>query len=141
MKQIFLPFVLLLALFASVISAGSEPSKTDAAEANLPKTPIELLEFLPGTIWRLRSGTGEYFSEGTLAFKGKGIVEHLYRDGELHKKRWGVTSDMKVIWGGKFMRVCRFSEDFKTFVDSRNETTGRRVKPHAASKADVTVKK
>ena len=141
MKIIFLPAVTALLLFAGTLLAGPESSKTDVAKTKLPTTPAELLEFISGTTWHLASGSGDYFGEGTLLFKDKGIVEHLHRDGVLFKKCWGVTSDMKVIWGGKFLRVCRFSEGFKTFVDSRNETSGRRVMHHDNQKSKVTTNK
>jgi len=116
-----------IAVFVGSLSAGPDSNETDTAKVKLPTTPAELLKFLPGTTWRLHSGKGEYYGEGALHFKEKGFVDHLYKDGVIHKKRWGVTSDMKVVWGGKFMHICRFTDDFKVFVDNLNETTGRRT--------------
>lgn len=133
--------VLIFILFAGALSANPKPPETDATETGSPKTPAELIEFLTGTVWRLHSADSAYRDEGTLRFTEKGVVEHLYGDGVLEKKHWGVTSDMKIIWGGKFLRVCRFSKDFNSFADSRFETTGKRVIRHDDPEDKVTAKK
>ena len=141
MKLVFLPFIMVGILFVGTLSAISESSKSKAPEANLPTTPAELLAFLTGTSWHLSSAVESYYGEGTLHFGDDGVVKHLYRDGELKSKQWGVTSDMKVIWGGDKLRVCKFSPDYKTFIGSRFKTTGKRVIRQDAAENGVTAKK
>lgn len=142
MKQIPYVYIVALvsALFVTNVSADSESSEAQAANKKLPTTPAELLVFLTGTSWHLQSGKGEYFGEGNLLFLEKGVAEHVYNDGAVHKKHWGVTNDMRVIWGGKYVQLCRFSLDFKTFVGSRNDTTGRRI-IHSASSGSKSITK
>ena len=141
MKQsshiIFLALALVLVVVN--VSANPELSEVDDSKNKLPTTPAELLVFLTGTTWQLKSGVGQYFGEGTVVFLEKGKVEHIYKDGAMHRKSWGVTNDMKLIWGGKYMQVCRFSPDFKTFTSSRHQTMGRRMMRQKPD-AEVTTK-
>lgn len=135
MKQKYCVYLVAFVLLAGNVLANPESSKEKS-----PTSPAELLVFLTGTTWQLQSGVGQYFGEGTVVFLDKGVAEHIYKDGVMHKKHWGVTADMKLIWGGKYMQLCRFSPDFKTFMNSLNHTTGRRALRPDPSGAKVTVK-
>ena len=118
MKQLFLQFILILFVLAGNLSVGAEPDDVSTEKTKLPTNAAELIAFLPGTTWRLQSSSGAYYGEGTLLFKDNGVVIQIYKDGVPARKKWAVTSDMRVIWGGKFLRILRLSNDFKSFVDN-----------------------
>ena len=107
---------------------GGEPSNT----RQLPQTPADLLHYLPGTVWQVESNEegiarNIQHAKGTLTFCDKGRVVHVYANDTSEDKHWGVTSDMRLVWGGKVLRVLTFSDDFTSFKDSLFETTGKRL--------------
>ena len=142
MKQRFYLSILALVfvLICTDVSANPKSSELKAGESKLPTTPAELLVFLTGTTWQLQSAVGQYFGEGAVVFLDKGKVEHIYKDGAMHKKHWGVTADMKLIWGGRYIQICRFPPNYKLFAGSLNHTTGRRLMRPNSSENEATTK-
>jgi hypothetical protein len=129
--------VLILSIIAITTtgSRGGRPPK----ERELPRTPSELLRYLPGTVWQVESNeqgrkTNIKHAKGTLIFRDKGVVEHIYIDGTAEQKHWGVTADMRLVWGGRNLRILTFSDDFASFTDSLFETTGKRMRKHGRKK-------
>ncbi len=119
--------VVLLALFAM----GSNVLSDDKS----PKTPAELLKFLRNSMWTLQSDEHPRFGNGILIFRKNGIIEHIYENDEVERKSWGVTDNLKVVWGGGYLRVITFSDDYKSFTDSKFATMGKRITEHKRGKS------
>ncbi len=101
--------------------------QADPVVIEMPADACDLLDYLPGTTWRMDSPKDSSYGRGTLIFKKDGYVEHVYANGRREIKRWGVIDHRSITWGGGNMRVMTFSEDLQRFEDSRFESTGVRM--------------
>ena len=100
------------------------------ANDKVPENPAELLSYLRNSMWVIQSDEHPRYGNGAIIFRKNGVVEHIYDNEEVEKKSWGVTDDMKVVWGGGYLRVITFSDDYQSFTDSKFGTSGRRIAEH-----------
>lgn len=109
--------------FAIPVICDEEPKKV-----TLPTTPMELMHWLPGTMWEMHSAQQHPAGEGYILFRDDGMMLQIDFNGHpIETKVWAVNPKMLVVWGALNLRVMSFEKDFSGFTDTRYRTTGKLI--------------